>query len=229
MPAGPTRLEQLLPDAWRRALAAEIQKPYFRQLDQYLAAERRAATVCPDEPSTFAALELTRPDDVRVVILGQEPICASDVADGLAFSVREDVEPSETIRTIGRELRRDLGCRPPTSGSLRPWARQGVLLLNGILTVREGRPGSHKDRGWETLTDAILKLLSASAERTAFVLWGPLAAKKRSLIESRHVVLVGAHPGQAPDDFYGCGVFSQVNDALDRSGRSGIYWQRPFA
>jgi uracil-DNA glycosylase len=230
VPAGPTRLEQLMPEPWRKALAAEVQKPYFRQLDQSLAAERRTTTVCPSEESTFAALEQTPPEGVRVVLLGQEPVCASDVADGLAFSVRDGVEPSEVIRTIGRELRRDLGCRSPVSGSLRPWARQGVLLLNTVLTVREGRPGSHKDKGWETFADAVLKLLGASSERIVFVLLGPLAAKKRALIaEGRHVVLTAAHPAQAPAEFVGSGLFSQVNAALETGGRSGVYWQLPFA
>ncbi len=225
----PTRLEQLLPEDWRAALAAELARPSFRQLDKFLAAERQAGTVCPDEADIFAALRHTRLDNVRVVLLGQEPPCAADVADGLAFSAREEVEPSETQRTIFKELHRDLGYRMPVSGSLAPWARQGVLLLNSILTVRAGKPGSHKDKGWEKFTDAILALVSASPTPTVFVLWGPAAIKKRSLIDSdRHPVLTGDHPATAPDAFLGSGIFSEINRALDMAGRPSIYWQLPY-
>jgi uracil-DNA glycosylase len=223
-------LAKLLPADWKRALTPELSKPYFRQLDQFLAAERKSAIVCPGEESVFAALHQTPLADVKVVMLGQEPIPASDVCDGLAFSVREGVEPSALLRTIGKELRRDLGCRLPVSGSLAPWARQGVLLLNHVLTVREGRPGSHNNKGWETFTDAVVKLVSDAAARTVFVFLGNVASKKRALIDpSRHVVLTAAHPGLAPDDFLGGGLFSAINSALDLGGRSSVYWQLPYA
>ncbi len=224
----PTLLETLLPADWRQALAPEIAKASFRQLDRFLAGERQSATVCPANEDLFAALHLTPLNNVRVVLLGQEPPCQSDVADGLAFSVREGVEPSETQRTIFRELRRDLGYRMPVSGSLAPWARQGVLLLNSILSVREGRPGSHKDKGWEGFTDAILRLVSHRSAHTVFVLLGPAALRKRSLIDSCHTVLTGEHPATAPDRFVGSGLFSQINSALDLGGRSGVYWQLPY-
>ncbi|MGE3806945.1 MAG: uracil-DNA glycosylase [Gemmataceae bacterium] len=228
--AEPGRLERLLPEDWRKALAAELKKPYFRQLEQFIASERQAGTVCPDESSIFSALELTPRELVRVVIVGQEPSCYSDVADGMAFSVREGVEPSEMLRTIGREIRRDLGLRLPTSGSLKPWARQGVLLLNSVLSVREGQPGSHKGKGWETFTDGILKMLSDTAPRTVFAFWGTLTDKRRALIDdTRHDVLSAEHPAMSPDDFLGSGIFSDINTALEMGGRSGVYWQLPYA
>jgi endonuclease-3 len=224
-----TRLETLLPADWRKALAGELSKPYFRQLDRYLAAERKAATVCPAEGDLFAAFKDTPVADVRLVLLGLEPPCASDVADGLAFSARAGVDATETQRTIFKELRNDLGYRMPVSGSLAPWARQGVLLLNTILTVRESKPGSHKNQGWETFTDAVLGVVSASKTPTVFVLWGSAAIKKRALIdEARHPVLTCEHPATAPERFLGSGIFSQINSALDMAGRLSVYWQLPY-
>jgi uracil-DNA glycosylase len=222
----PTRLETLLPQEWRQVLADEVRKPYFRNLDKFLASERKDAVVYPDDERLFAALRLTPPGSVRVVILGAEPSCSEGVADGLAFSVREGVEPSETQRVIFRELRNDLGCRIPVTGSLEAWARQGVLLLNTVLTVRSGRPGSHKDKGWEQFTDAVLRAVSAGPTPTVFALWGNAAARKRSLIdEGRHVVLTAEHPGVTPEKFVGSGTFSAINTALELKGRSAVWWQ----
>jgi uracil-DNA glycosylase/endonuclease III len=225
----PTRLETLIPADWRKALAGEFSKPYFRQLDKYLAAERNTAVVCPDEADLFAALRATPLSEVRLVLLGQEPPCASDVADGLAFSAREGVDPSETQQTIFKELRRDLGYRVPVSGSLAPWARQGVLLLNLVLSVREGKPGSHRNQGWDQFTDAIIKAVSTNPTPTVFALWGGAAIKKRSLIdETRHRVLTAEHPSTSPERFIDSGIFSEINIALDEAGRSSIYWQLPY-
>jgi uracil-DNA glycosylase len=185
--------------------------------------------VCPAESDVFAAFRQTPLKDVRLVLLGQEPPCASDVADGLAFSARPGVDPTETQRTIFKELRNDLGFRMPVGGSLAPWARQGVLLLNSVLTVRESKPGGHKNQGWETFTDAALRLVSDSPSPTVFVLWGSAAIKKRTLIdEKRHTVLTCEHPAMAPERFLGSGIFSQINSALDMAGRLSVYWQLPY-
>lgn len=224
----PTRLETLLPADWRAALAGEVARPSFRALDRFLAGERQDALVTPDEGDVFAAFHQTPLDTVRVVLFGQEPSCAQGVADGLAFSAREGVDPSETQRALFRELRRDLGCRIPVTGSLRFWARQGVLLLNSVLTVRVGNPGAHRERGWETFTDGVLRLLAARPDPIVFVLFGP-AAKKRSLLGTdRHVVLTAEHPGIAPDAFLGSDLFSTVNTSLELNGRSAIYWQLQY-
>lgn len=224
-----THLETLVPAAWRKALAEEFTKPYFQNLDKFLAGERKDTTVYPAEADLFAALRHTPPEGVRVVLLGTEPSCSEDVADGLAYSVREGVELSETVQTMFRELRRDLGCRVPVTGSLEAWARQGVLLLNTILTVRSGRPGSHKDKGWDQFTSAILSVVNASARPTVFALWGDAAQKKRGLVDqTRHVVVEAEHPGTDPDEFEGSGVFSEINTALELRGRSAIYWQLQY-
>jgi uracil-DNA glycosylase len=221
-----THLETLLPAAWRASLAEECQQPSFKALDKFLTSERQDGLVYPDDKHLFAALRFTSPRNVRVVILGTEPSCSEGVADGLAFSVHDEAEPGETLLTMFRELKEDLGCRMPITGSLESWARQGVLLLNSILTVRSGRPCSHKDKGWERFTDAILKVVSANRTPTVFVLWGSAAAKKRSLIDQdRHVVLTGEHPGTNPDKFLGSHMFSQINTALELQGHSGIHWQ----
>jgi uracil-DNA glycosylase len=225
----PTHLETLLPDDWRAALADDLKKSSFRSLDKFLAGERRDATVYPAEDRLFAALRLTPLKSVRVVLLGQEPPCQDDIADGLAFSVREGVDPSDVQQALFRELRNDLGCRIPATGSLEPWARQGVLLVNLLWTVRAGRPGSHKDKGWESFTDAVLKAVNAGQDPVVFVLLGLAARKKAALLDDeRHVVITGEHPAVAPDKLLGSGVFSEINHALETRGRSGIYWQLPY-
>jgi uracil-DNA glycosylase/endonuclease III len=225
----PTHLETLLPADWREALAEEVKKPYFRTLDRFLTGERKDATVYPAEADVFAALRLTPLWSLRVVFVGPEPQADQDVADGLAFSVREDVDPSHTLTTLFKEVRDDVGCRMPVTGSLAPWARQGVLLLNTVLTVRAGRPNAHKDKGWETFTDAVCKVVNARRDPAVFVLLGAQARKKQGLIDtSRHAVLAGEHPGIAPEKFLGSRLFSEINTALELRGLSSIYWQLPF-
>jgi uracil-DNA glycosylase len=178
----------------------------------------------------FAALRLTPPERVRVVLLGGEPPSSSDLADGLAFSVREgaDIAPQQT--TMFRSLRESLGCRIPTTGSLEGWARGGVLLLNSVLTVREGRPGSHAGKGWEAFTDGVLKAVSAGKEPVVFILLGQAAGKKKSLLDTeRHGIIQAEHPAISPDKFIDANVFQRANDELEMRGQSGVYWQLPYA
>ncbi len=225
----PTMLEGLLPPDWRQALAAEIGKPSFRALDKFLTAERASQTVFPAERDVFNAFKWLSPEQVRVVILGHEPSAEEGEADGLAFSVKPGVGATPALTTIFEELRNDLGCRIPVTPSLEDWARRGVLLLNSLLTVRAGKPGSHKDKGWEPFTDAVLKLLSARPTPVVFALWGPQAQKKAGLIDpSPHAVLTADNPGTYPERFMGSGPFSAIDDALELRGQSRVYWQLPY-
>ncbi len=223
-------LMEAVPEAWRRLLAAECAAPSFRNLDRFLAGDRLDNVVCPAEGDVFAALRMTPPEKVRVVLLGAEPVSASDLADGLAFSVREGADPTPQQRVMFRTLRETLGCRIPTTGSLEAWARQGVLLLNVTLTVREGRPGSHAGKGWEAFTDGVIRAVSAGPEPCVFILLGQTAQKKRTLIDTtRHGIIKAEHPALSPEEFLGVNVFGAANDALERRGRPAVYWQLPYA
>jgi uracil-DNA glycosylase len=216
-----------LPSSWRPYLDAELEKPYFARLRAFVDAERRKHVVYPPEDEVFAALELTPYERVRVLILGQDPYHGPGQAQGLAFSVRPGVTPPPSLRNIFRELKDDRGCPPPPDGSLARWARQGVLLLNAVLTVRAGEPNSHRGKGWETFTDAAIRAVNEQAERVVFVLWGGYAGKKEALIDARrHVVLKSAHPSplSAKRGFFGSRPFSRINAALEEGGRPPIDW-----
>jgi uracil-DNA glycosylase len=225
----PTVLETLLPPDWREALAEEIKKPSFRNLDKFLAGEWQSARVFPAREDVFNAFRHTPLASVRVVLLGQEPPAEEGEADGLAYSVKPGVGATPALTAMFEELRSDLGCRIPVTPSLVDWARRGALLLNTVLTVRAGKPGSHKDKGWEPFTDAVLKLLNARPAPVVFALWGTQAQRKaHSLDEERHVVLRGDSPVANPDKFLGSQPFSAINDALELKGQSAIYWQLPY-
>jgi uracil-DNA glycosylase len=224
-----TVLESLVPLDWRRALESEIRKPYFKTLDKFLSGEWGAGEVCPAKEEIFRALQLTPLEQVRVVVVGVEPQ-ADGSAEGLSYSVRPEVEPTPVLQALFRSLRQDLGCRIPITGSLVPWTRQGVLLLNSILTVRAGKAGSHKDKGWETFTDAVLKVLNAREAPVVFALWGQQPQKKRALITNeRHAIVTAENPEVTPDKFADAQVFSTINHELEVRGHSGIYWQLPYA
>jgi uracil-DNA glycosylase len=219
-----------LPPAWRGRLAGELEKDSFQALRRFVDAERREHTIYPPERDVFSAFELTPVDDVAVLILGQDPYHGPGQAHGLAFSVRPGVPAPASLKNVFKELRDDLGCRVPNNGYLAPWARQGVLLLNAVLTVRAGRPNSHRGKGWEGFTDEAIRQVSASDRRVVFVLWGAYAQKKRPLIdESRHAVVVSAHPSplSARNGFFGSRPFSRINAALREAGRSEIDWAIP--
>jgi uracil-DNA glycosylase len=216
-----------LPKSWRPRLDAELEKPYFGALRRFVDGERRSHTVYPPEDEVFAALERTPYDRVKVMILGQDPYHGPGQAHGLAFSVRPGVTPPPSLRNIFRELRDDLGCPVPRDGSLVPWAEQGVLLLNAVLTVRAGEPNSHRGKGWETFTDAVIRAVNDRPGPVVFVLWGGYAAKKEALIDAGpHVVLKSAHPSplSAKRGFFGSRPFTKVNAALEDAGQAPVDW-----
>jgi uracil-DNA glycosylase len=218
-----------LPDDWRAILADELEKPYYRQLQEFLAAERQAHTVFPPEADVFNALALTPYERANVLLLGQDPYHDDGQAHGLCFSVRPGVKPPPSLVNIFKELRDDLGCSIPKHGYLARWAEQGVLLLNAVLTVRAHEANSHKDRGWETFTDAIIRALNARPSPVVFVLWGAYAQKKAKLIDaSRNPVLTAAHPSPlSAKKFMGSRPFSAINAALISVGKPPIDWQLP--
>ncbi len=218
-----------LPEDWRAILADELHKPYYRQLQEFLAAERQAHTVFPPEPDVFNALKLTPYAQTNVLLLGQDPYHDDGQAHGLCFSVRPGVKPPPSLVNIFKELRDDLGCAIPKHGYLVRWAEQGVLMLNAVLTVRAHEPNSHKDKGWETFTDAIIRAVNNRPTPVVFVLWGAYAQKKAKLIDaSRHPVLTAAHPSPlSARKFFGSRPFSAINAALLSAGKLPINWQLP--
>jgi uracil-DNA glycosylase len=219
----PTRL----PPSWRPILGDQLLQPYFQKLEEFLDRERREHAVYPPAPDVFNAFKLTPFDDVKVVILGQDPYHDEGQAHGLAFSVRPGVKPPPSLRNIFKELQSDVGCPKPTNGDLTPWAKQGVLLLNTVLTVRAHRPGSHRGKGWELFTDEAITAVGEKANPVVFVLWGAPAQKKVPLIDtSRHTVLASPHPSplSARNGFFGSRPFSKVNEVLEATGRDPIDW-----
>lgn len=219
-----------LPEGWRGVLEEEPHKPYFQNLVAFLQAERRQHTVYPPEEEVFAALEFTPYARVAVVILGQDPYHGPGQAHGLSFSVRPGVRLPPSLRNILKELRDDLGVPVPEHGCLTRWAEQGVLLLNTVLTVRAGEPLSHRGKGWETFTDAVIRQLNARPDPVVFVLWGTPARQKARIIDiTRHPVIAAPHPSplSARNGFFGSRPFSSVNAALRALGKPGIDWRLP--
>ncbi len=217
-----------LPELWRILLVGETSKPYWSTLQDYVAGERQVAIVYPPPDATFRALALTAPQDVRVVILGQDPYHSHGQANGLCFSVANGVKIPPSLRNIYKELHADCGIEPTKNGDLTSWARQGVLLLNATLTVRQDGAGTHQGHGWETFTDAVVRTLGASQSPIVFVLWGAFARKKKSLItQSQHTIIESAHPSplSANTGFFGSQPFSHINQALIANGRDPIDWQ----
>ncbi len=219
-----------LPASWRAVLADEVAKPYFAELARFVAAERRTAQVFPPEDEVFAALELTPYEDVSVLLLGQDPYHDDGQAHGLCFSVRPGVPPPPSLVNIYKELQSDVGVSPPGHGYLARWAEQGVLLLNAVLTVRAHTPNSHKNHGWETFTDAVIRAVNDKRDPVVFVLWGGYAQKKSRLVDtSRHTVIQTAHPSplSARNGFFGSRPFSKIDEALRRAGKRPIDWKLP--
>jgi uracil-DNA glycosylase len=216
-----------LPDDWRLALAPVLDSEGFRELGRFVDEERRRSQVFPPEQDVFAAFALTPLSSVKVVILGQDPYHDDGQAHGLCFSVKPPTKPPPSLRNIFKELESDVGIVPPGNGDLTAWSRQGVLLLNTVLTVRAHEPASHTGRGWEKLTDAAVSAVSARAQPAVFCLWGAHAKKKRALIdETRHVVVEGAHPSplSASSGFFGSKPFSAINQALTDKGVAPVSW-----
>ena len=215
-----------IPESWRDVLRNETTQSYFEQLGEFVSRERNEFNVFPSEDNVFAALQLTAPRDVRVVIVGQDPYHGAGQAHGLSFSVQYGTRIPPSLRNIYAELHTDLEVPLPTHGNLEAWAKQGVLLLNTSLTVREGEAGSHAGHGWETFTDAIISYLGSQEQHTVFVLWGAHAGKKTSLIHQHHTVITSVHPSplSAHRGFFGSRPFSQVNRALSDHHQLAINW-----
>jgi uracil-DNA glycosylase len=216
-----------IPDSWRKLLNGEREKSYFAEVENFVADEQQRYTIYPPPEKIFTALKLTAYEDVKVLLLGQDPYIQEGQAHGLAFSVEDKsarIPPS--LRNIYKELKDDVGVAPPNHANLTDWARQGILMLNVVLTVREGQSNSHKNKGWENFTDEIIRLVDQKQETVVFVLWGKPAQKKIPLIDAeRHVIVQGAHPSPLARGFLGSRPFSKINQALKDAGRGEIDWR----
>ncbi len=215
-----------IPDSWKPDLKNEVEKPYFKNLIDFIDLEYRTTTVYPKQEAVFNALAHTALKDLRVILIGQDPYHGINQAHGLSFSVQAETKIPPSLKNIFKEIQTDLGFPMPSSGNLTPWAKQGVLLLNATLTVREGLPGSHQNKGWETFTDAIIKLISDEKKDCVFLLWGIFAKTKANLIDgSKHLILEAAHPSPlARGAFFGCKHFSKTNEYLVSKNKEPIAW-----
>ena len=213
--------------SWQPVLASEFEKPYFKQLIAFVKGEYATATVFPPGAQIFHAFNATPFDQVRVVILGQDPYHGRGQAHGLSFSVQDGQRIPPSLFNIYKELQTDLGVAPAPSGNLDRWAQQGVLLLNATLTVRAAEPGSHQKKGWEEFTDAVIRKVSEGRERVVFVLWGAYAGKKSELIDaSKHLIIKSVHPSPFAADkgFFGSKPFSRTNERLLAHGQPPVAW-----
>ncbi len=211
---------------WQEQLAHEFEQPYFKQLSAFIESEYQQALVYPAKNQIFYAFEQCCLEQVQVLILGQDPYHAPQQAHGLCFSVPEGVKIPPSLKNIFREIQEDVGKPLPKSGNLERWAQQGVLLLNSILTVKAGQAASHRNRGWEVFTDAVIRLISRQKRQVVFLLWGNYAQSKQGLIDQRsHRVLTAAHPSPlSVKGFWGNRHFSQTNAYLEQVGKSPIDW-----
>lgn len=221
-------MEVRIEESWKRALQDEFAKPYFASLVEFLHREKAGgARIFPPGGEIFKAFELTPLDKVKVVILGQDPYHGYGQAMGLSFSVPANVPAPPSLKNIFKEIESDLGVRMSGCSDLTPWAEQGVLLLNAVLTVREGVAASHSKIGWQEFTDAVIKCISDNCSGVVFLLWGNFARNKKVLIDStKHYVLEAAHPSPlAGGRFFGCRHFSKTNELLNLQGKTPIDWQ----
>lgn len=212
---------------WSALLRGEISSERHIELQRFIAHERLESTVFPPAQNVYAALDLTSFESTKVVILGQDPYHGNGQAHGLSFSVRSNTPIPPSLRNVFQELFTDVAIQREHNGDLTGWARQGVLLLNTTLTVREGEPGSHQERGWQHITDTVISALNEKPTRVVFVLWGAHArAKKRLITQTHHVVIESVHPSplSAHRGFFGSRPFSRINSALEEAGLSPIDW-----
>lgn len=219
-----------LQNDWASLIQDELTKPYFKELRQFLLAEYKTHTIYPPKSDILNALQFTDYNDVKVVILGQDPYHGPNQAQGLSFSVKPGVKAPPSLQNIFKELHDDIGCEIPNNGSLVPWAKQGVLLLNTVLTVRQSEPNSHKGKGWETFTDYIIQLINERDKPVVFVLWGKHAQAKKALITNdRHLIIEAPHPSpfSAHRGFFGSKPFSACNAFLRKQGQTEIDWAIP--
>ena len=215
-------------NSWDNILEEEFEKEYYVNLRRFLQEEYASGTVYPDMHDIFNALKFTPYDKVKAVILGQDPYHEPGQAHGLCFSVRKGVKPPPSLVNIFKEMKSDLGVKTPEHGNLESWAREGVLLLNTVLTVREHQANSHRGKGWETFTDGVISSLNNREEPGVFILWGANAKAKASLITSpRHRIITGAHPSplSAHNGFWGGRYFSETNRFLEEAGTEPIDWR----
>jgi uracil-DNA glycosylase len=220
-------LESGLPEDWQHVLKPEFEKSYFVSLSRKLDEARHYNTIYPDQKNLFAAFRKTPFEKVKVVIIGQDPYHGKGQANGLAFSVNNGMPLPPSLRNIFKELHEDLGINHPKHGNLTQWAREGVLLLNSVLSVTASKPQSHQHFGWEFFTDAVIKEISSNLEHVVFMLWGRFAHTKETLIDNhRHAVLKAAHPSplSAYRGFFGCRHFSAANRYLAQSNKAPINW-----
>jgi uracil-DNA glycosylase len=213
--------------SWKSRLAIEFEKNYFQQLIEFVREEYKNHTIYPPGKEIFRAFDACSFDDVKVVIIGQDPYHGAGQANGLCFSVHDGVKMPPSLVNIFKEIQKDLGKPFPPNGDLGRWASQGVLLLNATLTVRASSPGSHQNKGWETFTDSVIRTLSDEKENIVFLLWGAYAQKKGEVIDRhKHLVLMSAHPSPFSADrgFFGCKHFSKANEYLRSKGLKEIDW-----
>lgn len=223
-------MSRILNNDWWKQVGGQFEEPYYKQLRQFLISEYRNHTVYPDMHDIFNALHLTPYRSVKVCLLGQDPYHGPGQAHGLSFSVRPGVPAPPSLRNMFAELHADIGCPPPNHGNLEHWARQGVLLLNTVLTVRAGAAHSHRDRGWERFTDHVIATLNARSEPLVFLLWGRPARAKKAMIDTRrHHVIESPHPSplSAHRGFFGSRPFSRANEFLQSHGYDPIDWMLP--
>ncbi|STD26026.1 uracil-DNA glycosylase [Enterococcus mundtii] len=223
-------MKKIIHNSWQEVLADEFEKDYYQQLRIFLKNEYATQKIHPDMYHVYEALELTPYEEVKVVILGQDPYHGANQAHGLSFSVQPGVKTPPSLVNIYKELKNDLGIEPVHHGNLVTWAKQGVLLLNTVLTVREGQAYSHHGKGWEQLTDAIIEKLNERDKPIVFILWGKPAQEKMKMIDkSRHIIITAPHPSplSAHRGFFGSKPFSKTNDALLALGETPIDWQLP--
>lgn len=217
-------------NSWDEKLKGEFDKPYYMKLRQFLISEYKTRNIFPDMNNIFNALKYTSYENVKVVILGQNPYHGAGQAHGLSFSVQPGVRIPPSLLNMYKELKNDLECYIPNNGYLVPWTKQGVLLLNAVLTVREGEANSHKNKGWENFTDRIITLLNEREKPMVFLLWGNNAKEKmRFITNPNHCILTSVHPSplSATRGFMGCKHFSKTNDILKSFGQKEIDWQIP--
>ncbi|PFZ07848.1 uracil-DNA glycosylase [Bacillus pseudomycoides] len=223
-------MEHILKNDWEPLLAPEFEKPYYQKLRQFLKEEYSTHVIYPKANDIFNALHYTSYEDTKVVILGQDPYHGPDQAYGLSFSVQPGVKTPPSLQNMYKELHADLGCEIPNNGYLVKWAEQGVLLLNAVLTVRQGEANSHKGKGWEHFTDRVIELLNEREKPLIFILWGRHAqAKKKLITNSNHHIIESVHPSplSARRGFFGSKPFSKVNDLLSSMDEKKIDWKIP--
>ncbi len=221
------KINPLIEESWKAVLSAEFNQPYFVALKEFLIEEKKRFRIFPPGSLIFNAFNHTPFDQVKVILLGQDPYHGYGQAHGLCFSVPEGIAKPPSLVNILKEIQNDLGIAPPSHGNLTRWADQGILLLNATLTVRENQAGSHQGKGWEQFTDAAIRALSEKREGLIFLLWGSFAMAKKELIDlSKHFILTASHPSplSASRGFFGCRHFSQVNALLKQMEKEEIDW-----